>query len=128
MNKSKIIAVDFDGTCVKHRYPYVGEDIGAAPVLKKLVNAGHKIILLTMRDCGTVLRDALAWFKKNDIPLYGINMNPAQNWSDSRKVFAHYYIDDQNIGCPVKMEDNGSSAYYVDWEAVDKLLEEKGLY
>ena len=22
------IAVDFDGTCVKHRYPMVGEEIG----------------------------------------------------------------------------------------------------
>lgn len=71
--KSKIIAVDFDGTCVKHRYPYVGEDIGAVPILKKLVENGHKIILLTMRDSGTVLRDALGWFRKNEIPLYAVN-------------------------------------------------------
>lgn len=33
-----IIAVDFDGTCVKHRYPMVGEDVdGAVSVLKELV-------------------------------------------------------------------------------------------
>ncbi len=127
MKESKIIAVDFDGTCVKNRYPYVGEDIGAAPILKKLVNSGHKLILLTMRDCGTVLRDALAWFKKNDIPLYGINLNPSQNWSDSRKVFAHYYIDDQNIGCPTKIEEK-SELPYVDWEKVDKILKDMELY
>lgn len=38
-----IIAVDFDGTCVKHRYPMVGEDVdGAVSVLKELVRKGHK--------------------------------------------------------------------------------------
>lgn len=46
-----IIAVDFDGTCVKHRYPMVGEDVdGAVSVLKELVRKGHKIILYTMRS------------------------------------------------------------------------------
>jgi len=123
----KVIAVDFDGTCVKHRYPSVGEDIGAAPILKKLVNNGHKIILLTMRDNGKVLRDALKWFYDNDIPLYGINLNPSQTWSDSRKVFANYYIDDQAIGCPVIYEDDGES-YYVDWNALDKWFIDHGLY
>lgn len=28
-----IIAVDFDGTCVKHRYPMVGEDVDGAVYL-----------------------------------------------------------------------------------------------
>jgi len=35
------IAVDFDGTCVSHAYPEVGIDIGAIPVLKRLVSNGH---------------------------------------------------------------------------------------
>jgi hypothetical protein len=26
---SRIIAVDFDGTCVTHEYPSIGKDIGA---------------------------------------------------------------------------------------------------
>ena len=43
------IAVDFDGTCVTHEYPKVGKDIGAAPVLKKLIKEGHQLILHTMR-------------------------------------------------------------------------------
>ena len=42
MSKPRIIAVDFDGTCVTHEYPKVGRDIGAAAVLKDLVAAGHK--------------------------------------------------------------------------------------
>ena len=45
-----IIAVDFDGTCVTHEFPEVGRDIGAVPVLKELVEKGHKIILYTMRS------------------------------------------------------------------------------
>ena len=44
-----IVAVDFDGTCVKHKYPLMGEDIGAVPVLKALVAANHLLILYTMR-------------------------------------------------------------------------------
>jgi hypothetical protein len=37
VKESIVIAVDFDGTCVTHEYPRVGQDIGAVPVLKKLV-------------------------------------------------------------------------------------------
>lgn len=36
-----IIAVDFDGTCVTHEFPRVGEEIGAAEVLKELTDKGH---------------------------------------------------------------------------------------
>lgn len=62
-----IIAVDFDGTCVKHRYPMVGEDVdGAVSVLKELVRKGHKIILYTMRG-GDTLDDAISWFSDDDI-------------------------------------------------------------
>lgn len=32
-----VIAVDFDGTCVTHEFPKIGKDIGAIPVLRKLV-------------------------------------------------------------------------------------------
>lgn len=35
------IAVDFDGTCVKHKYPLVGEDVdGAVSVLKEYSKKG----------------------------------------------------------------------------------------
>ena len=123
MNKSKIIpkvfAVDFDGTCVGFEFPEIGKEIGAVPVLKDMVAAGHKIILYTMRSDmvdpaspGTTiiipkageeynfLSQAVAWFNKHDIPLYGINHNPTQSsWTDSPKVYADYYIDDIALGC-----------------------------
>ena len=44
------ICIDFDGTCVTHDFPKVGKDIGAIPVLKKLIENGHNLILFTMRS------------------------------------------------------------------------------
>ena len=63
-----IIAVDFDGTCVKHRYPMVGEDVdGAVSVLKELVRKGHKIILITaLRKCYDVVIDGTLKPHEND--------------------------------------------------------------
>ena len=46
------IVLDFDGTVVKHRYPAVGEDIGAVPVLKKLVKNGHHV---SVQKCDIVI-------------------------------------------------------------------------
>ena len=122
------IAVDFDGTCVTHEYPEVGKDIGAAPVLRKLVDAGHKIILNTMRS-GKELEDAEHWFKLNNIHLFGSNINPTQkSWTDSPKVYANLYIDDAALGCPLIIDRNFSNRPYVDWEAIDVYLKSMGLY
>lgn len=122
------IAVDFDGTCVTHNYPEVGKDIGAAPVLRKLVDAGHKIILNTMRS-GKELEDAEHWFKLNNIPLFGSNINPTQKrWTDSPKVYASLYIDDAAIGCPLTRDLKFSNHPYVDWKAIEVYLESMGLY
>ena len=53
------IVLDFDGTVVKHRYPAVGEDIGAVPVLRKLVQNGYYLILNTMRSRNSEGKDTL---------------------------------------------------------------------
>jgi hypothetical protein len=65
--------IDFDGTVVTHAYPLIGNDIGSQAVLKRLVDAGHQLILFTMRGDDSYLKEAVNWFKKNNIPLYGIN-------------------------------------------------------
>ena len=100
------INLDFDGTVVTHAFPHVGKDIGAVPVLKALTDAGHQLILFTMRSdrkekgaeiedptimdvTGNFLTDAVNWFKENDIPLYGIQTNPTQStWTTSPKSYA----------------------------------------
>ena len=46
--KKLVIAVDFNGTCVTYAYPdATGEDIGAVPVLKRLLKEGHSLVLMT---------------------------------------------------------------------------------
>lgn len=71
------IAIDFDGTCVSHEYPYIGKSIGAEAVLRSLVKHGHKLFLFTMR-CGIDLSDAVKWFMDNNIELSGIQFDPEQ--------------------------------------------------
>lgn len=45
----KIIGIDFDGTCVVDSFPYVGDNIGAAKVLRELADK-NLLILYTVRD------------------------------------------------------------------------------
>lgn len=120
------IGIDFDGTLVSWNFPLVGKDIGAAKVCRDLVKKGVKIILYTMRD-KEFLDDAVKWCKDNEIKLYGVNENPSQTWSDSRKVHADIYIDDQALGCPLKEDKSISDRPFVDWEKVRKVLEEENI-
>jgi hypothetical protein len=123
-----IIGIDFDGTCVTHEYPNIGKDIGAIPVLKKIIKKGHKIILFTvrcMRGEGTLV-DAINWFRENDIPLYGVNFNPSQgSWTSSPKPYCHIYIDDSALGCPLVYPSTGRP--YVNWVEVENILSRKGI-
>lgn len=120
-----VIAVDFDGTCVTHEYPYMGSDIGAAPVLKELTDAGYRLILTTMRS-GKTEKEAVKWFKDNDIPLWGVNKNPEQkSWTSSPKVYADLYIDDCALGVPLTTSAS-STRPYVDWTRVREWLVAEG--
>lgn len=129
--ESKIytFAIDFDGTCVTDCFPAIGEEIGAAEVLLELQEKGHKIILNTVRSNqeGEILNDAIKWFEKHHIRLYGVNHNPDQeSWSSSPKVHADYFIDDKAIGTPLITfaEDKPP---HVDWTLIRKFLIEKGI-
>lgn len=54
-----IIAVDFDGTIVEHKYPAIGKEIPLATVtLRQLIKDGHKLILWTVRE-NELLDDAV---------------------------------------------------------------------
>lgn len=132
--------LDFDGTTVTHDFPEIGKSIGAEPVLKVLVENGHKIILFTMRSDvtnpqatdpiiknipGNYLSEAVAWFEERNISLYGIQTNPTQHeWTSSPKAYGQKIIDDTCLGIPLKYEPNISSRPFVDWKALLPLLEE----
>lgn len=126
------IAVDFDGTCVTHSFPAVGKEIGASDVLSELARKGHKLILFTMRSDNVkanqmYLTDAINWFKKWQIPLYGIQSDPQQkSWTTSPKCYAEIYIDDAALGAPLKYEPDISDRPFIDWVSARELLVKKG--
>jgi len=135
------ICLDFDGTCVTHEFPRIGKDIGAVPVLKELIKAGHKLILFTMRSDRKVkkkqgtetviieenfLTEAVEWFKDKGIELYGVQKNPRQRfWTTSPKAYGHLYIDDAGLGCPLIVPEEGRP--YADWVAIRRLLVDMGI-
>ncbi|MBB4037919.1 hypothetical protein GGR21_003843 [Dysgonomonas hofstadii] len=137
------ICIDFDGTCVTHDFPEIGKDIGAVPVLKELVENGHRLILFTMRSDRkkkkkvngeeviveeNVLTEAAQWFEDNEIALYGIQKNPTQRfWTSSPKAYGHLYIDDANLGCPLILDEEMSDRPFVDWVSVRLMLKERGI-
>lgn len=97
-----IIAVDFDGTIVEHRYPAIGEEIPFAfDTLKALQKKGHQLILWTIRT-GRLLDEAVAFCEQNGVYFYAVNKNyPEEEFDEevaSRKVNADLYIDDRNFG------------------------------
>ena len=116
------ICVDFDGTCVTHAYPEMGVDIGAAPVLKRLLEQGHNLIIFTMRS-GKELDDAVNWFREKVGEPYGINTNPTQlSWTTSPKALGHLYIDDAALGAPLKYDSSISPRKFIDWAQVYRYL------
>lgn len=96
-----IIAVDFDGTIVEHRYPDLGKEIPfALESLKLIQEQGHQLILWTYR-AGKELDDAVGFCRENGLEFYAINKNyPEEVFDDciSRKINADIYIDDRNLG------------------------------
>lgn len=98
-----IIAVDFDGTIVEHRYPEIGKERPfATATLKKLIEDGHKLILWSVRE-GQLLDEAVEWCRQRGIVFYAVNQDydedkPESNRNFSRKLKAHLFIDDRNVG------------------------------
>jgi len=97
-----IIAVDFDGTIVEHKYPKIGKtQLFAFETLKQLQKQNHKLILWTYR-AAEELEAAVNFCKENGIEFYAINENYPNEKLDtnkvSRKIYADFYIDDRNIG------------------------------
>jgi hydroxymethylpyrimidine pyrophosphatase-like HAD family hydrolase len=101
-NNKLVIAVDFDGTIVEHKYPAIGEEmLFAFSTLKALEKEGHTLILWTYR-AGKELDEAVAYCKQNGIVFYAVNKNfPEEKFDNetmSRKIIADVYIDDRNVG------------------------------
>ncbi|WP_430812080.1 MULTISPECIES: BT0820 family HAD-type phosphatase [unclassified Carboxylicivirga] len=96
-----LIAVDFDGTIVEHKYPAIGkEKIFAFETLKSLQSKGHLLILWTIRT-GKQLDEAVEFCRKHGVEFYAVNRTHPEEEMDqgiSRKVNADIFIDDRNVG------------------------------
>ncbi len=110
-----IIAVDFDGTIVKHKYPAIGKEIPyAIKTLQLFRDKGHKLILWSYRH-GKELEQAVEFCRKRGLKFDAVNNNFEGEEYDntySRKIYADLYIDDRNIlGIP-------------EWEKIYKMITE----
>ena len=98
-----VIAVDFDGTIVEHRYPEIGREIPfAIDTLKMLIADRHKVILWTVRE-GKLLEDAVEWCREKGVEFYAVNKDYPEEKKEynnhfSRKIKAEVWIDDRNLG------------------------------
>ncbi len=113
-----VIAVDFDGTIVEHRYPAIGREIPfATETLKMLIKDKHQLILWSVRE-GKLLEDAVNWCRERGVEFYAVNRdfpeeNVDKNRYFSRKIKADLFIDDRNLGG------------LPDWGVIYKMITEK---
>lgn len=98
-----IIAIDFDGTICRNKYPEIGDPMPLAIwSIKKLKERGHDLILWTCRQ-GEQLEEAVRWCEEHGIPFDLVNEFEPNNLKAfggvaGNKVFANIYIDDRNLG------------------------------
>ena len=98
-----VIAVDFDGTIVEHRYPAIGPELPfAIDTLRQLAAEGHRLILWTVRE-GQYLDEAVEFCRSRGLEFYAVNRDypeeePERNNRFTRKLKADLWIDDRNLG------------------------------
>jgi hypothetical protein len=98
-----IIAVDFDGTIVQHRYPRIGDELPfATETLRLLIKQKHQLILWSVRE-GELLDEAVQWCHERGVDFWAVNRDYPEeevqnNNHFSRKIKADIFIDDRNLG------------------------------
>ena len=118
-----VIAIDFDGTIVEHKWPEIGSlRKNAKTVINRLYDAGAKIIIWTCRTQDSWLADrnthqeAIDFLKKEGIKFHEINKNVSiqGGFNPSPKIYADLYIDDRQLG-----------GIPDDWEEIYKIISDK---
>ncbi len=100
-----IIAVDFDGTIVEHKFPKIGKEIPfAVATLKRIQADHHTLILWSVRE-GRLLQEAVDWCRERGLEFYAVNSNHPEEYYEGeemptapRKLKADLFIDDRNLG------------------------------
>jgi len=95
----KIIAIDFDGTIVHNKYPFIENPDTELIEWIKTNREKYTFILWTCRH-GEQLEYAVKWLKEQGIEFDLINENAPHliiEYGDTRKIFADYYVDDKLV-------------------------------
>jgi hypothetical protein len=130
-----IIYLDFDGTVVEHQYPLVGRvNPGSFMVIEKLANAGHDIILNTMRSNFEDNSLEMSIEFMNNYPYSNFvvkswrsNKLLPSKWERPSTKMTRIFIDD--IADNIPMRDGfHEGSYMVNWAELDRIFEETGLY
>lgn len=99
---AEIYAVDFDGTLnLAEKYPQMGKpNKELIRFLQEVQRKGDKVILWTCRE-GEFLKAAVRFCEENGLKFDAVNDNLRENveffQNNSRKIYAHYYIDERNL-------------------------------
>ena len=100
LNKNlPIVAIDFDGTIVFNKYPFIENP---NTILIEWIKANRHRYIFILWTCrhGSQLDKAVKWLKEQGIEFDLINDNVPwlkAEFGDTRKVFADYYVDDKNV-------------------------------
>ena len=99
-----IIAVDFDGTIVEHKYPEIGQEVPfAIDTLKMLIKDQHRLILWSVRE-GALLDEAVEWCRARGVEFYAVNKDYPEEEKEknnhfSRKLKADFFhLTTGNVG------------------------------
>ena len=97
--EKKAVAIDFDGVIVQNAFPGIGSKI---PGVVEFIRRNRKKYVWILWTCrtGERLKEALEFLKGEGITFDYVNENTKDNiarfGTDSRKIYADYYIDDKN--------------------------------
>jgi len=143
--RAPVIAVDWDSTMVEPAFPENGEPMGyqhrgphgdrwrtSFEVVRFWQKRGAKLLLWTCRGGEGLIEEVLAYSQRHDLLWDYVNEAPSffledvwappffledgEHFPPSPKAFAHLYIDDRALGCP--MTADGS----IDWRITDHLV------
>lgn len=97
-----IIAIDFDGTLHTGKWPDIGAPAPyAMEVMEQLRQEGHYLIIWTCRE-GKQQTEMVNWLLEHKIPFDRINDHHPDSiklyGSGARKIYAHLYVDDKQVG------------------------------
>lgn len=119
----RTIGLDFDGTCVEHKYPGIGKTApSAVSALRYFNSTGRRLYLFTVRGSYHI-QGAIDWFNNNGIGLAGVQEIPEQkSWTDSPKICVDLFIDDRAFGAPLILPPDFSTPV-INWNfIIDKFM------